>query len=143
MIQLIRYSFEPPAIASHSVGLKGPESLDLFKYMCTSFIDALRGCLRGGGFLETKNEVEHGGEFLVAYRNRLFCIHSDFQVSESADRFSSIGSGSSYALGALKAITENTSLDSKEIAEKALTIASYFSGGVRPPFNFVSTNPTG
>jgi ATP-dependent protease HslVU (ClpYQ) peptidase subunit len=53
----------------------------------------------------------------------------------------SVGCGSSYAVGAMKAIADNTTLNAQEIAEKALEIASHFSGAVRPPFNFVNTNP--
>lgn len=144
MIQLIRYSFEPPAITTHCVGLRpAPESVDIFKYMCTLFVDGLRSCLKKGGFLQTKDEVEHGGEFLVGYKDRLFCIEGDFQVSESTEQFASVGCGSSYALGALKALTENTKLNAEELAKKALEIASHFSGAVRPPFNYVKTPPGG
>ena len=144
MMQLVRYSFEPPAITAPCVGLsQSSEPEDIFKYMCTSFVNSLRTCLKQGGVLEMKNEVEQGGEFLVSYKDRLFCIAGDFQVSESVEHFASVGCGSSYALGALKALTENTALDGEELAKKALEIASHFSGAVRPPFNFVTTYPVG
>ena len=142
MIQLLRYSFEPPDVAAPLVGFsQGPETEDIFKYMCTAFVNRLRRCLSEGGYRKRKDEVEEGGQFLVGYKGRLFLIAEDFQVSESHEPFASVGCGSSYALGALKALTESTALGAREIAQKSLEIACHFSTGVRPPFTFVETTP--
>ena len=78
---------------------------------------------------------------MVGYKGRLFCIAEDFQVSESHEPFASVGCGSRYALGALKALAESIPLGAREIAQKSLEIASHFSAGVRPPFTFVETPP--
>ena len=46
------------------------------------------------------------------------------EVIDPDDGIAAIGSGGMYALAAAKALKENTDLDAKEIAEKAIRIAS-------------------
>src|SRR5262245_34038271 len=56
MGQLLRY------------GLTVPErfpSMDVDKFMVTTFVDAVRECLKGHGWAEKRNEQERGGCFLV------------------------------------------------------------------------------
>lgn len=138
MIQLIRYSFRPPEITAPCPGLgQERKDVDVFRYMCTAFVNSLRDCLREGGFLTKCNEAESGGEFLVGFRGRLFCIGADFQVGEPADGFDSVGCGCEYALGALRALTAIGDMDAESVARKALEAAGYFSAGVRPPYTFV------
>lgn len=128
MIQLIRYSFTPP---------KKYDDVDIFEYMCTSFVNELRNVFKNGGFARKDNEVESGGHFLVGWKNRLFHIQSDYQVSEGEKPFEDVGCAESYALGALDAL--DTSLSAKSRIETALHIGAYRSGGVRPPFIIEST----
>lgn len=127
MIQLIRFSFKPP---------KRYDETDVYEYMCTAFINELRQCFKNGGFARVSNGEEEGGQFLVGYEGRLFDIHSDFQVGESEKGYSSCGCGQSYAIGALDAM--DTELPAENRIRKALEIAVYRSGGVRPPFIIVS-----
>lgn len=128
MIQLLRFSLNPP---------KRYEDDDVFKYMCTSFINEIRRCFREGGFLELDKNVESGGTFLVGYKSRLFCIENDYQVGESELDYDACGCGQYYALGALDAT--DPELNTKDRIIKALQIAANRSGGVRPPFNIEST----
>lgn len=128
MIQLIRFSFVPP---------KKYDDMDIFEYMCTSFVNELRSVFKSGGFARKDNEVESGGFFLVGWRDRLFCIQSDYQVAETERGYCAIGCAQEYALGALDAIDSAHSAKSK--IETALTIGVYRSGGVRPPFIIEST----
>lgn len=128
MVQLIQFSFSPPELQNGE---------DVFRYMCTRFIDALRTCFRDGGFMSTSNAVESGGVFLVGYQNRPFSVESDFQVAESVEGFAAIGCGESYALGALCAM--GAEIPAFARIEKALEIAAFRSGGVRPPFVIEST----
>jgi ATP-dependent protease HslVU (ClpYQ) peptidase subunit len=105
--------------------------------MCTEFIDGIRDCFKRGGFAEKYSEAERGGVFLVGYKNRLFKIEGDYQVGESYDDFDSCGCGESFALGALKAMSEET--DAEDRVKKALEVATHFSAGVRPPFVIETT----
>lgn len=123
MIQLLRFSFKPP---------KRHVDQDIYEYMCVDFINEVRQCFKSGGFAEKDKEVEGGGCFLVGYQGRLFTIEGDYQVGECADGYNSVGCGESFALAALDALDKKMPVKDRII--KALEIAAYRSGGVRPPF---------
>lgn len=129
MIQLLRFSLQLPKVY--------PDA-DIYQYMCTEFINAVRTCFRNGGFLRLDSNVESGGKFLVGYKDRLFVIESDYQVGENEKKYDAVGCGEPFALGALDAMADN--IPAEEMINKALIIAAYRSGGVRPPFIIESTN---
>jgi len=123
MGQLLRFKFAPP---------HHPTNMETFEYMVSLFIDALRKCLKDGGFSSIKENVEDGGTFLVGYRGQLFTIMDDFQVSASVDEYVSIGCGKPFALGALYAVSTKLSCP-KKIAI-ALEAAEKYSAYVQGPF---------
>lgn len=104
---------------------------DLFRWMVVDFVDAVRACLKDGGYAQRSNEVETGGTFLVATEGRLFSVQSDYQVGEAVRGYHAIGCGADYALGSL-ASTAGLSPESR--VRRALEVAELFSGGVRAPF---------
>lgn len=122
MIQLLRFSFKPPRVYDK----------EIYEYMCTDFINGVRKCFEEGGYLQKfKDGDEKGGTFLVAYKDRLFKIDSDFQVAEASQGYDACGCGETYALGSIY----NTSKSNAEtIVIDALRCAENFSGGVRSPF---------
>ena len=126
MIQLLRYKLTVP---------KRYPNDDVMTFMATTFIDAVRSCLKDGGFAEKKNEAEIGGTFLVGHAGRLFKIESDYQVAEGTDGFDACGCGESYALAHLYA-TQQSDLDIPISLNKALECAAHFSAGVVGPFVF-------
>ena len=71
MGQLLRYSLKPPR--TH------PDD-DIHQYMVVDFVNAVRGCLKAGGYASKEHEVESGGTFLVGYAGHLFTVDSDYQV---------------------------------------------------------------
>ena len=95
MGQLLRFNFVPP---------KQKEQQDEFAYMCTDFVDAVRKCFADGGFKTVDKNVESAGTFLIAYRNHLFKMESDFQISQSMKGIDACGCGESYALGAMNVL---------------------------------------
>lgn len=122
MGQLLRFSLQLP---------EHPPDMPDYTYMCTFFIDAVRECLKKGGFTLIKDGVEEiDGEFIVCYHNCVYNIEIDFQVGISSDNYYAIGCGRKYALGAMEVLTGKP----EERIEKALAVASKFSAGVRPPF---------
>jgi hypothetical protein len=130
MGQLLGYSLEVP---DHDPQIPAE------RYMCTSFIDAVRKCLKDGGFAKVENATEAGGEFLVAYRGRIFRIYSDYHVGESTDDFDAVGCGEDIALGSL--FSTRHALDTPIARlDLALNAAQQFSSGVRGPFLFLSEN---
>lgn len=123
MGQLLRYKFKAPT----------DRESDAFCYMAAEFVDAVRDCLKGGGFASKSNEVESGGSFLVGYRSRLFQVHGDYQVAETLDGYDACGCGDSAAKGALFA-TQGLKLPPKKRMEIVLKAAEHHSAGVRAPF---------
>ena len=61
---------------------------------------------------------------IVADQEYLLVVSGDGNVLETDDGIAAIGSGGPYAQAAAKALVENTDLSAREIAEKALRIAS-------------------
>lgn len=118
--------------------LKVPEpDPDLDRFMATTFIDAVRDCLREGGWLSKESERERGGDFLVGIAGRLFAVQGDFQVAETADGYAAVGSGYHLSLGALYA-TRTSRMQPEHRLRVALEAAERFNAGVRGPFAYVS-----
>ena len=126
--QLLRYSFSPPV----------PETDDLHGFMCTAWVDALRSCLKDGGYASKDKEQEEGGVFLAGVAGRLFLICADYQVGEAADGYQACGCGDQAALGALHA-TAGMRLPPAERLRKAMGAAERLSAGVRGPFTIART----
>ncbi len=61
---------------------------------------------------------------IVADKNQVLIVDGTGNVIEPQDNICAIGSGGNFALAAAKALMQNTKLSAKEIAEKALKIAS-------------------
>jgi hypothetical protein len=124
MGQLLRFAFQPP---TH------PDGMDIERFMATTWVDAVRECLKAGGFARKNSDAEEGGTFLVGYRGRLFRIENDYQVGEALDGYDAVGCGADLALGALYA----SGLAQRNSAERvfwALEAAERGSAGVRGPF---------
>jgi hypothetical protein len=127
MGQLLHHAFSPPEPPVNQDGLH--------RFMCTMFVDALRGCLKDAGWATAENGREAGGEFLVGVSGRLFEVHEDFQVAEMHDGYAAVGCGDDIALGALFA-TAHIGGDPERRVLTALQAAERHSGGVRGPFVF-------
>lgn len=135
MIQLLRFSLLLPRI----------HDKDIYEYMCTDFVNAVKDCFSTGGFLQKYPEGDNkGGIFLVGYKDRLFYVGEDFQVGESVVNYAAAGCGKFYALGSLAVLEDmlSTKLDANHIITKALETATKFSGGVCEPYTILSTTNT-
>lgn len=126
MGQLLRYAFKPPL---HAPGMEATE------YMATLFVDAVRDCLKAGGFARKESERETGGLFLVGYTGRLFSIDDDYQVGETLDGYSAIGAGKQIALGSLYS-TQGLLAEAR--IKTALAASERWTAWVRAPFTIMS-----
>jgi hypothetical protein len=131
MGQLIRYSLKLPE----------PPKRDLDRFMATAFVDALRACLKAGGFAEVEHNVESGGTFLVGLRGRLYMVDHDFQAGRSARGFDAVGCGRDEARGALYALHKLKALSPRARVRLALEATAEQNGGVCPPFVVIATQP--
>ena len=126
MGQLLHYALNPP---------KRHPDTEVDKFMVTDFINAVRDCLKSGGYAEKHNDAEQGGTFLVGYAGRLFEVHGDYQVGETKSGYSAVGCGEDIALGAMFAAKGKP----RDRIEIALQAAEAFSAGVCGPFHIIST----
>lgn len=128
MGQLLAFGFQPPEI---------PVGVDVFEFMVTDFVEAVRQRLKDGGFATNKDSAEAGGEFLVGIGGRLFKVASDYQVAESIHGFDACGCADQIALGSLWSTRSRTS--ARRRVSEALEAGEAFSAAVRRPFFIEAT----
>lgn len=112
--------------------------VDLFEWMCTDFIDAVRARLASAGFRRRENEEESGGVFLVGVEGGLFRIDSDFQVGVDGRGYDAVGCGEDLAKGSL--FTTGGDRPAERI-KTALAAAAAHSAWVAPPFLVIGPKP--
>lgn len=131
--QIVRFHVERPLA----------KSKDLFDLLVSDWVPRLRRALREHGYTEAKDGRETAGELVVAWRDRLFKVHSDFSVAESPDRFLAAGCGEDFALGALEVLLAHGCAaclrTPRELLNAALAVAESRSGPVRGPFVYAET----
>lgn len=128
MGQLLRYVLQPPP----------PDASDLHQFMVTTFVDALRTCLKDGGWARKESEQEQAGTFLVGVHGRLFTVAGDYQVGEARTPYAAVGCGEDLALGALHA-TASLGLKPRRRLAAALGAAEHHSAGVAGPYVYATT----
>lgn len=126
MGNLLQYALNPP---------RRHPSDEVYKFLVTEFVDAVRRCLKDGGYATQKDGGEVGGTFLLGYEGRLFSIRDDYQVAETLVGYDACGSGASIAKGSLFSTIGQMPSDRVRIALEA---AERFNTTVRSPFAVVS-----
>ncbi len=126
-LQLLRFALTLP---SH------PESRDVMAYIAVDVANAVRECLKSAGNAKKDSDQEnHESELLIAYRGRLYSLHSDYSVMEVADGYYAVGSGAELAMGALHMSTHMGDLVApKQRVRWALEASAAFNHGVSAPF---------
>jgi ATP-dependent protease HslVU (ClpYQ) peptidase subunit len=130
-------SFRMGQLLGHSLTLpRHHADVPVSQYMVTTFVDAVRNCLKAGGWAEKDKDQERGGTFIVAYKGQIFEVQSDYQVAQRDEPYTAVGCGEDLALGALYASGKAGMKDPRARIELALTAAAEFSAGVYGPFRF-------
>lgn len=124
MGQLLRFNLE---LTPQPAGMKD------YEYMVRHVIEDVRDCLKYGGFTWVEKNTETGGNFLVAYNDRLYEVEEDFQVGVSSRSYVAIGSGGEVASGAMAILSDGDLPPTKQI-KRALKVASEHDAFVAPPF---------
>ena len=118
-------------IAQHIWIPPSPTTADkknLYHFMITKVIPSLRQCFKDNDYKYDKEASDdYNFLFLIAVGGEIFEIGDDFSVCIDADGIYGIGSGSSYAIGALKAGAD---------LNLALNIASNLDAHTSAPFYF-------
>jgi len=124
MGQLLQYRLDVPT---------QKEGVGDLKYMATAFVNAVRVCLKTGGYTRVENNREEGGSFLVGYKGHLYGVDRDFQVNRTRDGVDAAGAGREIALGAMRALENLVPMSGTRIFH-ALEAAEYYSTVVTAPF---------
>lgn len=126
--QIIQYVFKIP---------KHGFECDM-EYLVGPFVSSLRECLKINGGLSTDNGIDTmEASLLVGYRQHLYEIHSDFQVSDPSEQFSARGSAAPIALGALWTHKDLGHLSAHDAVLASLSAAEESSSAVRGPFHIL------
>ena len=131
MGQLLRYAFDPPVQSSEQ---------DDMTYLVVDFISSFREMLIKHGHVK-KDDEDPGDDFILGYREQLYVIGVDFQVSIPAVGYAAIGIGAPYALGSLHT-TRSSKLNPTKRIEKALGAAAYHNAAVSKPFKILNVSKT-
>ncbi len=130
-------SFRMGQLLQHRLVLPEPPiGGELHTFMVRDFAEAVRDCLKEGGFAGEEDGSERGGHFLVGVSGRLFHVGGDYQVAEYASGFAAIGSGEDFALGSLHSTAGQPP---RQRILTALMAAERFAWAVRRPFLIGST----
>jgi ATP-dependent protease HslVU (ClpYQ) peptidase subunit len=98
---------------------------DLFHFMVSKVIPSLRKCFADNGIDLNEAKTEQRFQFLIAICGEIFDIDDELSVSRNEDGIYGIGSGGTYAIGALYAGAD---------AYQAMEIASTVSAFTAPPY---------
>jgi len=101
---------------------------DLYHYVIAKVIPSLKQCFKENDYKVNPDDDENAFSFLIALHGQLFEIADDFSVSRDDSGFYGVGSGSSYAIGALHAGAS---------IEQALTIAAKNDAFTSAPFIYI------
>lgn len=93
---ILQYIFVPPVPTVQ-------ERKDLYKFMITKFVPAIRECLEENGWKPSSEDKDAGFNMLFAFDGEVFDIGDDFSVLLNDDGIYGVGSGSPIAIGALYA----------------------------------------
>jgi 20S proteasome alpha/beta subunit len=103
------------------------------EYMCTTIVDKLIETFSSNNFGESISGVQKNGEFLIAYRDKLYHMFPDFSVGLHQSKYGAVGCGAQYAMGALEYLTQqNENIDEyvlKNVMESVITLDPFVGGG--------------
>jgi len=135
-INILHHVFQPPTPPQNVHGRK------LDQFFTSKFIPALRECFDSQGYSVPEREdkehlAEQGSSIIVAVNSHIYVVETDYSWSSEASGLYSLGSGSSYALGALTVLIRNkklTSQQAKTIALRSLSAAAKYDAGTGAPY---------
>jgi ATP-dependent protease HslVU (ClpYQ) peptidase subunit len=136
-INILHHVFQPPPVPPGTKGKK------LDQFMTVKFIPALRECFEKQGYAapETENSThiaEHSSTILVVVGGTIYVVDGDYSWTSDHNRIYALGTGSSYALGAMNAFISSkknpTPAQVKSLSLKALLIAAKYDPYTGSPF---------
>jgi hypothetical protein len=108
----------------------------LDEFMATDFAEAVRECLKEGGYTKFKDCREEVGQFLIGIEGQLYFFDDDHHARRPICGFDACGSGVSVALGSLHT-SRQTDMSPRDRLLRALEAASVFVTSVGGPFDII------
>lgn len=125
-LQIARTYFSPEA---------RPDGLDDLRYLVKYVADPLRDLFRDYESAELNlNRSTANSQILLGYRENIYTIETNFQISARADNIAAVGSGTYYALGAYAAFACAGEADPETILTKTLEVVAGYDPFVCGPF---------
>ena len=94
---IAQHIWEPPLMSAK-------DSKDIYHFIIAKVIPSMKQCFKDNDYkLEDDSDNETRFAFLIAIGGTVFEIADDFSVAMNRSGFYGVGSGSSYAIGALHA----------------------------------------
>lgn len=136
-LNILHHAFQPPTPPTHLKGMK----LDAF--MTVTFIPALRECFEKQGYAAPGKEGTHIAEndstVVVVIHGIIYIIDGDYSWCSDANDYYAVGSGESYALGALHILMHRkkglTIQITKSIGIKAISASAKYDVHTGAPYH--------
>lgn len=128
-LNVVAHVFSPPALPQ--------KTTDIDRYITATFIPALKSCFAEHGVGDEKSS---NCSMLVVVRGEVFEIGEQYDWCRDERGIYAIGSGGSFALGALYALTKNdmTITAAKRVMKTAVTISTELDAGSGLPVTVIS-----
>lgn len=134
MLQIIQYHFKALKHKPHKTDIE---------YLISRVVPSIRVIIKKHGKMGAdKSMDETDAYFLIGYNSRVYKLGMGFSILPVVDDYNAIGSGQSYALGALRS-TEDGDRTPADRAALALEAAGYFCDSVAPPYRIFVQDNTG
>lgn len=140
-IQLVRHYLDYSDLEK-----KHQETEDTEAFMVKEMVPAIKQVFENHGFSKKSNEVSsQDSDFLIGVGSDLYTLQDDYATLEVVGPFYAIGSGNTYALGALDILTQSLAQNSfdtqtfdpnSEILRRALQASAKLCATVNEPYTF-------
>lgn len=112
-----------------------PEGTSDLRYLVKYVADPLRDLFRDYESVGVEsNKSTADSQILLGYRERIYTIETNFQVSARQDNIGSVGSGTYYALGAFTALARAGKAHPETLLTETLEIVAQYDPFVAGPF---------
>jgi ATP-dependent protease HslVU (ClpYQ) peptidase subunit len=128
MGQLLEHTWEPP---------KRMENETDQHYVYVTVVNSFRELFNKNGFGNKDNGEETGGNFIMAYKGKLYEVQPDYSIIEDENDILSVGCGENIAFGTLAAILQYEK-DYKKVLTKTYEIVSHYSEAVSKEFDYIT-----
>lgn len=136
-INILHHAFQPPPVPAGTTGKK------LDNFITTKFIPSLRECFEKQGYAAPERDTsshiaEHGSTVMCVVAGTIYVIDGDYSWTSDINGTYALGTGSSYALGALHVLSASkkmTVVQAKRTALKSIAVSAKYDAYTGAPFH--------